>query len=664
MPEAKMSAAKKSSRDAGPKSFEQDGSLFERLEKASVTPEPKKWSGTFRDFLREFEKGTYPNMGILSHQRVERMIASKPTEKVDHFGHTRTRYDFFEKHLFGIEGALDNLMAFLQAAARKTETARRMLLLYGPPSSGKSDLVAIMKKGLEQYTRTNAGAIFALSDTKMLENPFILIPDEMRPEFEKKYGLRIEGHLSPPSLWRLKNEFDGKFMEFPVEQVFLSEADRIGIGTWLPQDPKSQDQSELVGSLDFNKIQKYGSEADPRAFNFDGELNVANRGIMEFIEGLKADERFLRVLLTATQEKSIKAPRFGMISVDTFIIMHTNEEEFKSFMAERKYEAYHDRMVIISVPYNLGYSNEVKIYEKLLEGSETGNIHLAPQTLQSAAMFAVLSRLEPPGDGDLTLIKKMKLYNGERVKGYKIEQVHDLKKKSPREGMSGVSPRFVIDQISIAISRAAEEGRNFVTALDILRQLNQGVLARDSFKKEDKTRYNQYMDLARSEFDTLLKNDIQKAFFLSFVDEAKTLCAKYLDHIEAALSDSKPRDPVTDEEEDLDESLMDNIETHLDISQSGKTDFRNEILRFFGTAARKGRTVDYTQHAQLREAIQKQMFEERQGVIRMTVSERNPDPEALRRLNEVVDRMVQQQGYTAESSNELLKYASAHLFDK
>jgi len=644
-------------------------SVLGKLETASADSDATKlWRGTFRDFLKKYEedKKNNANIGVLAHQRVYNMIMSRGTERLDHFGKERTKYTFFEDTLYGIEDSIDAIMSYFHSAAQKTETSRRMLLMYGPPSSGKSDIVQHLKRGLEEYTRTKAGAIYALEGAKMHENPFLLIPEKLRPDFEQQYGLHIEGQLSPSAAWRLREEFNGKFMDFPVEQIHLDEATRRGIGTWLPQDPKSSDQSELVGSIDFAKIQEFGDEADPRCYNFNGELNVANRGIMEFIEGLKADERFLRVLLTATQEKAIKAPRFGLIYCDTVILLHTNEEEFRNFMAEKKYEAYHDRMVIVKVPYNMSFSNEIMIYEKLLKNSDAiKNMHIAPKTLQAAAMFAVLTRLSAPSEGgELTLVKKMKLYDKQHVRGYKIEQVPKLKSQDPMEGMSGVSPRFIIDQISAAIASARDEDRDYVTALDILRQLNKGVVGRDSFVQERKNHYEALIDEARREWDDLLKNDIQKAFFVCYEDEARSLCENYLDQIEASCSGEKPRDPVTGDEIELDEKLMTSIEEQISISESGKEDFRNEILRAVGTASRKEKKFDYTQHAQLREAIQKKLFEERKNVIRITVSTRNPDPDELKRINEVVERLVDQQGYSAGAANALLKYASSQLFDK
>lgn len=639
-------------------------SNLESISKGLSDLKENRWKGTFRDFLRLFETGEYENMGVLAHQRVANMIHDSGVSEKDYYGQTRKSYEFFESELFGIEQSIDEIMSYINSAAQRTETARRMLLLYGPPSSGKSDMVTLLKRGLEKYSRSKKGAIFALADTKMHENPFLLVPEEARGEFSQKYGLQIEGELSPASRWRLQHEFGGRFMDFPVEQIFFSEAERIGIGTWLPSDEKAQDISELVGGINLAKIQEVGDESDPRAYNFDGEINVSNRGIMEYVEGLKASERFLRSNLTVSQEKSIKAPRFGMIYVDCFLIMHSNETEFRSFMSEKKYEAYHDRMVIVKVPYNLGVDNEVKIYRKLLNRSDaTKTIHIAPHTLEVSAMFSVLTRMEDTDDG-LSLVKKMKLYNNKHVKGHKIDEVPDIRKRSPREGMFGVSPRFIIDQISSAISTARDKNRDFVTPLDVLRQLNKGIRRRDSFSPEEKNKYEEYIDMARSEWNEMLRNDIQKAFFLSFEDEARNLCENYIDQIEAACANQKVRDPISGEEKKPDEKLMDAIENHLDISSSGKVDFRNEILRAVGSASRKGKKFDYTQHSQLREAIQSQLFTERQGTIRMTVSTRNPEPESLRRLNEVIDRLVEQQGYTPASANELLKYATAHLFDK
>jgi len=642
-------------------------SFIDKLEQASNEKSKENlWKGTFKEFLALLKSKYNKDIGALAHQRLYDMIKAAGTRRADYFGRERISYDFFENSLFGLEDSIDELMGYIHSAAQKTETSRRMLLMYGPPGSGKSTIVHLIKRGLEAYSRTPKGYVYAVSGSTMIENPLLLVPEHLRSEFEEEYGVQIEGQVSPATRYRLQHEFNGKFLDYPVEQIYISEADRKGIGTWLPQDTKSQDQSEIVGGIDFSKIQEYGDEADPRVYNFNGELNVANRGVMEYVEALKADEKFLRVLLTATEEKAIKAPRFGFVYGDFVIILHSNEEEFRNFMGQKKYEAYHDRMHILKVPLNLSVEEEIKTYEKLLKKSNiVDDIHIAPNTLKAAAMFAVLTRLAiPPEGGDLTLIKKMNLYDRQHVKGYKVEQVPDMKYKNPNEGMSGVSSRFVIDQIAVAISIAQNEDRDYITALDVLRQLNKAVFKRDTFKSEQKNHYESLSEHARKEYDDMLRNDIQKAFFVSYESESRNLCENYLDHIQASCSNEKLRDPVTNEEIEIDEKLMDSIEEQINISESGKEDFRNEVLRAVATASRKKIKFDYTQHADLRTAIQKKLFEERKNVIRMTVSTRNPDSDELKRINDVIARMVDQQGYSESSANELLKYATAHLFDK
>ncbi len=216
--------------------------MLDQLETANQQADSDTlWKGTFREFLQKYEaeKENNANIGVLAHQRLYNMILAGGVEKKEHFGKERTFYRFFEETLFGIEESLDEIMTYVHSAAQKTETSRRMLLMYGPPSSGKSDIVQHLKRGLENYTQTPAGAIYALSGSKMHENPFMLIPEKLRKDFEQQYGLRIEGQLSPSTAYELKEGYKGKFMDYPVEQIHLNEAVRKGIGTWLPQDPKT-----------------------------------------------------------------------------------------------------------------------------------------------------------------------------------------------------------------------------------------------------------------------------------------------------------------------------------------------------------------------------------------------------------------------------------------
>jgi serine protein kinase len=197
-----------------------------------------------------------------------------------------------------------------------------------------------MKRGLEDFSLLMMERFYAIKDCPMREEPLHAIPHKFREEFKKEYGVRIEGDLCPRCQLVLDTELDGDFTKVSrAVRVIISEKRRKGIGVFQPSDPKSQDISDLVGSIDLSTIGEFGSESDPRAYKFDGEANVANRGMLEMVEMLKADERFLYLMLTLSQEQSIKAGRFPLIYADEVIISHTNEAEFRSWLADKKSEA-------------------------------------------------------------------------------------------------------------------------------------------------------------------------------------------------------------------------------------------------------------------------------------------------------------------------------------
>jgi serine protein kinase len=627
--------------------------FFRKLDEHNQQHRVRHWEGTFRDYLPLALKN--PQLAQLAHARIYNMVRSYGVD-IDDQG--TERFQFFARELFGIDDALAKVVEYLKAAATGSDVGKRILMLYGPPSSGKSQLVILLKRGLEEFTRTDAGAVYAIADCPQHENPLHLIPHALRKEFLDEYSVHVEGDLCPMCSLNLRQKYDGDVYRVPVKRIFFSEKDRVGIGTFVPSDPKSQDISELVGSIDLATVGEHGSESDPRAYRFDGELNIANRGMCEFIEMLKADERFLYILLTLTQEKNIKTGRFSLIYADEFVIAHTNEAEFKEFLADKKSEALQDRMIMVQMPYNLQVSAEVRIYEKLLKRASLGPIHLAPHALKVAAMFAVLSRFEEPKMAGLTMVKKMHLYDGQDVEGFRQKDIKLIKAQTEREGMDGISPRFVINRISSSLIRP---NAPCINPIDVLRTIKDGFETHGAFKREDRERFDNLVADVRREYDEIAKNDVQKAFFVSFEQEALTLLDNYLDQVEAYLDNKKLVDPVTEEEREPDEKLMRSIEEKVKVPESGKDAFRNEIFRKVAMAQRRGEHFDYTTHEKLKEAIEKQLFEERRDTIKLTVSTRNPDPDQLRKINEVVDTLVGKEGYCVECANELLKYVSSLL---
>jgi len=521
-----------------------------------------KWEGTFADYLNIIKER--PEVAQTAHSRVYNMIKSAGVEERD----GQKMYKFFGQEIFGLETAIERLVEeYFHPAARRLDVRKRILLLMGPVSGGKSTIVTLLKRGLEQYSRTEEGAVYAIKGCPMHEDPLHLIPHHLRNEFFEEYGIRIEGSLSPLNTMRLEKEYDGRIENVMIERIAFSEDKRVGIGTFTPSDPKSQDIADLTGSIDFSTIGEFGSESDPRAYRFDGELNKANRGMMEFQEMLKLDEKFLWNLLSLTQEGNFKAGRFALISADELIVAHTNETEYRSFISNKKNEALHSRIIVMPIPYNLKMSQEEHIYEKMIKESDMSHVHIAPHALKAAAIFSVLTRLEVPKKQGVDLIKKMRLYDGENVEGFNSVDLEELKKEFPNEGMNGIDPRYIINRISSAIIRKEVPSIN---ALDVLRALKDGLDQHASISQEDREKYMNYIAVARREYDEIAKNEVQKAFVYSYEESAKTLMNNYLDNVEAFCNKNKIFDPLTGEEMNPDEKLMRSIEEQIGISENAK----------------------------------------------------------------------------------------------
>lgn len=1090
------------------KETEKKPSITELLQAHRRERESLHWEGTFREYFEMVVQNA--KLSQLAHARICDMILSAGVTKLNEGTRDEvTRYNFFSEELYGIDEAIEQLVEYFKSAAQRLEVRKRILLLMGPVGGGKSTIVTLLKRGLEKWTHTEHGAVYAIKGCPMHGDPLHLIPADLRKVIDKHYGIYIEGELSPQARYDLEHTYGGKHEDVLIERIVYSEKDRIGIGTFAPSDPKSQDISELTGSIDLSSIGEVGVESDPRAYRFDGELNIANRGIMEFIEMLKClsvttylntsqgicqvsellpsdaknhqnsplkielktrngigstthvinngkgtsikirtrkgyklegsrdhrilvlsvrgqfewralkdlepedrvcidrkgywtkelpvvaseysdrvgklgpylpekmtvelarllgyyvaegnyqsdngkdygicisnkneqviadlhhigntfglslksdsrghhffhrksladffhllgltgrraydkhipqiirrspkeimsaflrayfdgdgtvttyiscstasellaeqlqivllnygiiskcqrhfnektqrtyymiqidseniaifnreigfgidykrelaekleaedhiahrdtvpnlqvhwsqvqqelqvaakaavaaaglgyrdrfgarqligdmnyeqlwrfakgksapsyqiaktiaevasehvavpepifsalesqyffdeveektagrcdlwdfhvpeehsyvgngfvnhncDEKFLYSLLTLSQEQSIKTGRYAMIYADEVIVSHTNENEYQSFVGNKKNEALQDRIIMIRVPYNLKVSEEERIYKKLLQQSELRQVHIAPYTLHVAAIFAVLTRLEPPKRANVDILKKMKLYDGEDVEGFKSKDVKELKAETVREGMFGISPRYIINRLSNALIK---EGRKYITAIDALRAIRDGFDQHTGINAEERERYLNLITMARKEYDEIAKLEVQRAFVYSFEEMAKSICDNYLDNVEAYCNKEKIKDALTEEELEPDEKLMRSIEEQIGISENAKNTFRQEILIRISTYARKGKRFEYSSHERLKEAIEKKIFSDLKDVVKITTSAKSPDPDQLRRINEVIDRLVREHGYTTESANDLLNYVGTLL---
>lgn len=627
--------------------------IFKRISEHRREQEQAAWSGTFAEYV-DLVKAN-PGVAKTAHSRVYDMIAWHGITEEN----GRKRYKFFEDEIFGLDRTVEKLVEeYFHSAARRLDVKKRILLLMGPVSGGKSTIVTMLKRGMERYSRTPDGALYGIKGCPMHEEPLHLVPAQLRADIERELGVKIEGSLCPSCAMRLKTEFGSRIEEVMIERIFLSEEERVGIGTFSPSDPKSQDIADLTGSIDFSTITEFGTESDPRAYRFDGELNKANRGLMEFQEMLKCDEKFLWNLLSLTQEGNFKAGRFALISADELIVAHTNESEYKSFISNKKNEALQSRMIVMPVPYNLKVSEEEKIYRKLIQQSDMKHIHIAPHSLKAAAIFSVMTRLKESKKQGMDLVKKMRLYDGETVEGFKDADLKEMQNEYIEEGMTGIDPRYVINRISSALIR---QNLEFINALDVLRALKDGLDQHPSITKEERERYLNFISVARKEYDELAKKEVQKAFVYSYEESAKTLFNNYLDNIEAYCNWQKIKDALTGEEMDPDERLMRSIEEQIGVSENAKKAFREEILIRMSTYSRKGKKFEHGSHERLREAIEKKLFTDLKDIVKITTSTKTPDENQLKKINEVIKRLVDEHGYTTGSANELLRYVGSLL---
>ena len=619
------------------------------------------WGGTFAEFLESILPTDPARFARSSHQYLYDMLCwYRDANTFFDDPKLSAATDLFTHDLFGIEPALTRVTDYFKAAAAGSDVGRRLLLLLGPPSGGKSSMVILLKRGLEEYSHTDDGAVYALAGSPLHESPLNLIPASMRGRFRDTYGVNITGELSPYSAARLSDEFNGDFMKFPVERVFISEASRVGVGTYAPHDPTTADIADLVGSVDLSKVAAIGDEGDPRAWSWSGAVYAASRGVLEMIEILKVKREFLYLLLTLTQEKNVKVSRFPLIHLDETIIAHTNLAEFNRFLQEKENEALLDRMVIVKVPYTLSYKDEARIYRKLVSSASAfKSVNLDPHVLELAAVFAILTRLDKPQREGLDLTKKLKLYAGEDVEGFNESDVRRIKAEADEEGLSGVSPRFIINAISNAITRSDAQS---LTSMEVLLALKDSIESDARMDAAKKKEWIDFLVVARKDFyNRWVKEDVHRALFASFEQEAQQLLDKYLDEVEATLDQKEVEDPITGESRPPDERFLRSVEEKIKISESGKQSFRQEVVRKAMVAFKAGEKFTLDSHARLHEGIEQYLFEERRDVLRLVTSAARPDKDAEQKISAVQERLVREYGYDPHSAKEALNYVTTLL---
>ncbi len=651
------------------------------------------WEGSFDEYLELVSAN--PRLARNSFQRIYDMIMHFGYERYTSLREELMRYKFFSDPIdfgadaiYGLDRPLMSLVDFFKSAAHQYGTERRILLLHGPVGSSKSTIARLLKKGLEYYSKLDEGALYTFSwhlpdeegrttihPCPMHEEPLKLIPLEARKAVLGKLNdglaesaqVRVEGALDPfcrrvfeDLLVRHGGDWRQVIKHIRVRRLILSERDRVGIGTFQPKDEKNQDSTELTGDINYRKIAEFGSDSDPRAFNFDGELNIANRGMVEFIEVLKLDVAFLYDLLGASQEHVIKPKKFAQTHIDEVIVGHTNEPEYKKLQSNELMEAFRDRTIKIDVPYNIRLTDEIAIYEKDFNKERIRGIHIAPHTIEMASMWAVLTRIDEPKKPGLTLMQKLKLYNGKSIPGYTEDSVRELREESRREGMQGISPRYIQDKLSNALVSDQAIQEKCINPFMVLNELESG-LSHHSLINDEETRgqYKELLGMVREEYEDILKAEVQRAISAD-EDAIARLCSNYIENVRAYTQREKVRNKYTGRDEPPDERLMRSIEEKIDIPESRKDDFRQEIMNYIGALSLDGKRFEYHTNARLHKALELKLFEDQRDTIKLkNVVSGVVDDETQAKIDVVKQRLIKYFGYNETSATDVLNYVAS-----
>jgi serine protein kinase len=651
------------------------------------------WEGSFEEYLAIVRK--QPKVTRNAYQRLYDMVLSHGSEDYTDNKKRLTRWKFFRDDanggrdaVFGLDVALMRLVNVLKSAAQGYGTEKRIILLHGPVGSAKSTIARLLKRGIEAYSKTPEGSMYtyfwslpgALSElaggsevfhSPMHDEPLRLIPRQWRDAAIENlklssdgFTVKIDGDVNPACRLIFKElmkhhggDFEKVMQHVRVRRVVLSEQDRVGIGTFQPKDEKNQDSTELTGDINYRKIATFGSDSDPRAFNFDGEFNVANRGIIEFVEVLKLDVAFLYDLLGATQERKIKPKKFAQTDIDEVIIGHTNEAEYKKLLNNEFMEALRDRTIKVDIPYITKVSEEVRIYTKDFSSERVGK-HVAPHTLYVAALWAVLTRMEQPKKHNLSVLQKAKLYDGKTLPGFTQDNIKELRKEASREGLDGISPRYIQDKIANALVSDKADGA--INPFMVMNELESGLRHHSLISNEDqRKRYSDMLSVVKQEYEDIVKNEVQRAISAD-EDLIAKLCANYIDNIKAYTQKERVKNPYTGQDEEPDERLMRSVEDKIDIPDSRKDDFRREIMNYIGALAIEGRTFDYKTNERLHKALESKLFEDQKDSIKLTSLVSSViDRDTQAKIDVVKQRLIKNFGYDDTSATDVLNFVAS-----
>ncbi|MDA1228241.1 MAG: hypothetical protein BZY79_03905 [SAR202 cluster bacterium Casp-Chloro-G4] len=604
------------------------------------------WEGTFADYFRMVTEN--PSLVRLAHELVHDAIMANGTRQSAVTG--KPVYRLFENKVFGQEEAIEQVVDFFVTSKANFEKRKRILLLVGPPASGKSTIADLLKVALQRFTRTDNGPVLTIKGCPLQEEPMHLIPNNMRPKLFEQHGMKVEGDLCPRCQRMLDTQYGGQISKVPVSRVIFSEQKATGIG-YYDAAVKESDPSMLAGGADASASSNGIWQEMVDGHGLDGAFHVANRGLMEFVRIFQAEPISLSMLLELVEDRRVRLDKSGAVYADEVVLALSTEDEYRKFLADASQEALRGRIVPVHLRYNLSVQDERRLYQNFVKSQGINEVHVPPLCLPTLSSLAVLSRLEEPRAHSATIEEKMLAYDGAFGKVFSMEDVHRERQACPGEGLTGLSPRMVMNRFT---DKASRSDVTCVTPLNALHSIWQDLRENAGLSTEETERYIKLFQVAVSQYSEKAVREAQRAFVDNFDRAANDQLTNYLSDVTAALSVGSPKDVPGE----IERNLAD-MEKSIGISGKERRNFRMEIQEFFTDLKRRNLSFSYVTHPRLREAIEIRLFPDRKTLRKMLIEPKATDKVTeWRRLRGAMhNRLVNDYDHCAICAGDIVEYA-------